>query len=97
MTDFFLVAYIIPSGVVLASLILALLCWIRIVPHTAGYARTAARCFVVCFSLYAFGQALALVQMTGHVKSLYAIPPVCYAVAAIIFGLGSWKQLKSYP
>lgn len=87
--------FLIASAVVLAALLVSLWCWNTIRSRTNGTARSAAGAFTVCFALYSAGQALALAQGLDWVNGYWAVPSICYAVAAIIFAVGSFTQLKS--
>lgn len=87
--------FIIASGVVLLALVLSLVAWIAIATKTKKLARVAAGFFVTCFALYTFGQALALLQSLELVVWGFAVPSVCYAVAAVLFAVGSGCQLAA--
>ncbi len=85
--------FIAASSVVLFALILALVAWMVIAAKTKRLERIAAGFFVTCFALYTLGQALALLQSLEMVAWGYALPSVCYAVAAVLFAVGSGCQL----
>lgn len=87
--------FVLASAVVLIALIASFACWIGIHAKTSGTARMSAKSFVACFGLYIIGQGLALLQGMGLVNGFWAVPSLCYAVAALVFAIGSFQQLKS--
>lgn len=87
--------FVVASSVVLLALVLSLVAWIAIVAKTKRLERSAAGFFVVCFGLYTVGQALALLQSLEVVAWGYAVPSICYALAAVLFAVGSGCQLAA--
>lgn len=87
--------FVAASAIVLVALVISFACWIQVHQKTNGMAQMSAKSFVACFGLYIVGQGLALLQGMEIVKGYWAIPSLCYAIAALIFAVGSWQQLKS--
>lgn len=87
--------FIIASAVILLALVISFVCWFLVWRGTASWARAAATFFVVCFGLYIVGQGLALLQGLRIVDSLWNVPSLLYALAALLFAGGSWCQWKS--
>lgn len=61
----------------------------------AGSARKAAGLFVMCFALYAIGQTLVVVQVLGYLRGSGDVSSYLYALAALLFAVGSYQQYKS--
>lgn len=87
--------FVVASAVVLIALVVSFVCWIQVHAKTRGMAQMSAKSFVACFGLYIVGQGLALLQGMGIVNGYWAVPSLCYAVAALIFAVGSFQQLRS--
>lgn len=92
--DTSLMIFIVASVIVVAALIFALWQWVFIRKGLSGDGRVAASLFVTCFALYAVGQSIVIGQV------LYWLPftdvsSYLYALAAILFAVGSYYQRKA--
>jgi hypothetical protein len=83
------------SAIVVFALAYALIKWVQIRERTGLHAKTAAGFFVACFALYVVGQSLVIVQVLGYLPGVGDVSSYMYALAAILFAIGSYYQYKS--
>ena len=89
-----LLVYTISSTMVVVTLCVSLLFWLRIKDKTKGDAQMAARLFAICFLFYAVGQSWIIFQVLKTVP-VSTIPSYLNAISAFIFAIGSYYQMKS--
>ncbi len=87
--------FILTCSIVLVALLISLFYWIRINGLSKGTARKAAICYVICFGLYSVGQAMVILQSLKVITGWFDIPSYLYALAALIFAVGSHFQYRS--
>jgi hypothetical protein len=87
--------FIVASIIIVCALIYSLTRWWAIRGKVSTIAKTAAGLFVVCFALYAVGQSLVIIQVLGYLRGLGDVSSYLYALAAILFAVGSYYQYKS--
>lgn len=79
-----------------AALLYALYAWWRIAGRVAaGREKTSARLFIACFALYVVGQTSVLLWALKVITLPFDISVYLYAVAAILFAVGSAYKLSS--
>jgi hypothetical protein len=83
------------SSIVVVALITSLYFWIKILNTAQGRAKIASRYFATCFLLYAVSQTIVIAQVLGYMKVFGDIPSYGYALAALLFSIGSYYQWKS--
>lgn len=86
--------FVVTLVVVDIALIIALVCWTLLAKKTSSRARVASVLFVICFALYVVGQTAVILDVVGvDINSVFS--SYLYALAAILFAIGSVYQLKS--
>ncbi len=87
--------FIAASSIVVIALVISLVFWIKILLKTTGSAHKAGLLFATCFALYTLSQTIIIFQSIGYFTFLGGIPNYGYALAALLFAIGSWHQWKS--
>lgn len=89
--------FITASVIVILALVFSLILWTCIITRSVGYARWAAVLFALCFFLYTIGQTLVVLQVTQMITWNFDLSSYLYALASLVFAVGSWYQYKSIP
>lgn len=87
--------FVTASVVVILALLISLILWIQIRNMTSGYARRAASYYTFCFLLYVIGQSLVVIQALRWISFRTDISSYLYALASLLFALGTYYQYKS--
>ena len=77
------------------ALIYSLFAWWKIVQKTTGKENLSAKLFLTCFALYVIGQTMVLLQTLEIIDLGMDYSGYFYALAAILFAVGSYFRLKS--
>ena len=77
------------------ALIYSLFAWWKIVQKTTNREKLSAKFFLTCFTLYVIGQTMVLLQTLEVIDLGMDYSGYFYAVAAILFAVGSYFKLKS--
>lgn len=77
------------------ALIYALYAWWKITRKVSGREKISARLFVTCFALYVVGQTSVLLWMLKVISLPFDISVYLYAIAAVLFAVGSHYKLTS--
>jgi hypothetical protein len=89
------VIFFVASSIVVFALLYALIKWTQIRKCVALDAERASGFFITCFALYAVGQTIVIIQYIGLLKGIGDVSEYMYALAAILFAVGSNLQYKS--